>query len=70
MALLSRKWNACSGLIAASTEGFWAMESRPKIARTANHNTMTGPNRAPTLAVPLRWNRNRPLRMSNETGTM
>ena len=33
-----------------------------------NHTSMTGPNIAPTLAVPRRWTRNSPTRITTVTG--
>ncbi|MNI49439.1 hypothetical protein D3C73_1040500 [compost metagenome] len=50
----SRKCMACSGLMAASTEGLPIMAAAPNTARTANQSSITGPNRAPTPALPLR----------------
>ena len=61
---------AYSGLTAASTAGCWTMAMPPKMASTANQSTITGPNSAPTLAVPRRWKRNRPTRIISVIGMM
>ena len=43
---------AWAGLSAAKTRGARATWINPSTAITANHKSMTGPNRCPTLAVP------------------
>ena len=45
------------------------MQITPITARTANHSTMIGPNRAATLAVPRPCMAKSPTRMTIERGT-
>jgi hypothetical protein len=40
--------------MAASTDGYWITFHRPSAPRVANQNIITGPNSAPTAAVPCR----------------
>jgi hypothetical protein len=46
------------------------MARPPSTASTANQSTMIGPNSAPTLAVPRRWMKNRPIRITSVIGRM
>ena len=39
-------------------DGVRAISMTPSTASVANHTSITGPNSAPTLAVPRLWNRN------------
>jgi hypothetical protein len=67
--LCRKNVTAWAGLTAASTEGSRAIQIRPSPASVPNQRSMTGPNTAPTLAVPRLWNRNRPIRMPIVIGT-
>ena len=46
------------------TDGLTTIHDTPMTARVMNHTTMTGPNMAPTLAVPRDWIRNSPTRIT------
>jgi len=41
----------------------------PSAASTTNHTKVTGPKTAPTLAVPRRWKRKSPTRITSVPGT-
>src|SRR5882672_5168365 len=53
------------GNTAPTTAGFLRMPLTPSTAIVANQTTMTGPNTAPTPAVPRLWNMNRPTRIAS-----
>jgi hypothetical protein len=63
------KASAWRGSSAPSTSGERTMLTMPRIAITANHSTITGPNNAPTFAVPLRWMKKSPIRITSAAGT-
>ena len=65
----TKKCRAYNGLIAMSTPGCLSMFQIPRPPRVANQNSITGPNKAPTLAVPRRWKTNRPMTMPMVIGT-
>ena len=45
------------------------IQGSPSTAMVTNHTTITGPNSAPTRAVPRDWIMNRPTRMTTVIGT-
>ncbi len=49
--------------------GYSWISASPSTPSTTNQSIITGPNTAPTRAVPLRWNANNPKTMTSVTGT-
>ena len=60
---------AYHGFSAHSTPGAWMMFHTPITPSARNHSTITGPNTAPTLAVPWRCSQNRPSSTTTVSGT-
>ena len=49
--------------------GLRAMCTTPSTSSTTNHNTVIGPKKRPTLAVPKRWTTNSRVSTTSVTGT-
>ena len=60
---------ACTGLSAPSTAGSSRIPRAPRTAIATNQTSITGPNTAPTVAVPRFWNRNSSTRIATDAGT-
>ena len=56
------------GLMAASTDGFFAICQAPSTPSTTNQTSITGPNNRPTSAVPRACSMKRATRMIRDNG--
>ncbi len=66
----AKKSTACAGLMACSTCGAVIIDCQPRKPMVTNQTTITGPNIAPTEAVPRCCTTKSPARMSTDSGTM